>query len=62
MAIRWKITITQKIKYTDSLVLYHDSLERAAELVNFVESMFDTNTISYKIESVPEDEEYDMDE
>ena len=62
MAIKWRITITQKVKYTDSLVLYNDSLDRAAELVNFLESQFCTETIQYKIESVPEDEEYDLDE
>ncbi len=62
MAIKWKLTITQKVRYTDSLVLYHDSLDRATELVNFLESQFGTDTIQYKIESVPEDEEYDMDE
>lgn len=62
MAIKWKLTITQKVRYTDSLVLYHDSLDRATELVNFLESQFGTDTIQYKIESVPEDEEYDLDE
>lgn len=62
MAIKWKLTITQKIKYTEVLVLYHDCLERVMELINFLESMFGTDTIQYKIESVPEDEEYGMDE
>lgn len=62
MAIKWKLTITQKVKYTDNLILYHDSLERVQELVNFLESMFSTDNIQYKIKSVPEDEEYGMDE
>ena len=62
MAIKWKLTITQKIKYTDNLILYHDSLERIQELVNFLESMFSTDNIQYTIESVPEDEEYVLDD
>ena len=62
MPIKWRLTITQKIKYTDNLILYHDSLERIQELVNFLEAMFGTDNIQYKIESVPEDEEYGMDE
>jgi len=62
MAIKWKLTITQKVRYTDTLVLYHDSLERVTQTVNMLESCYNTDTIQYKIESVPEDEEYDLDE
>ncbi len=61
-AIRWRLTITQKLKYTDSLVLYHDSLERVTQTVNMLESCYDTDNIQYKIESVPEYEEYGMDD
>lgn len=62
MAIKWKLTITQKVRYTDTLVLYHGSLERVMQTVNMLESCYNTDTIQYKIESVPEDEEYDLDE
>lgn len=62
MAIKWKLTITQKVKYTDNLIFYHDSLNRVAQTINMLESWYDTDNIQYKIESVPEDEEYGMDD
>lgn len=62
MSIKWKLTITQKIKYTDNLIFYHDSLNRVAQTINMLESWYDTDNIQYKIESVPEDEEYVLDD
>ena len=56
MAITWKLTITQKLKYTDTVELRHSSLDRITEFVNFLESNFDTDSLQYKIESVEEDE------
>lgn len=56
MVITWKLTITQKLKYTETVVLFHSSLDRIVEFINFLEGNFGTESLQYKIESVEEDE------
>lgn len=68
MIEKWTLTITQTRKYNfsehiydDSIVVTHNQLGKITDLVNFLNDMF-PERFKYKIESVEEDEEDDVDE